>query len=108
MSSRFVPGGTKTAGAEQDSKAGAEAASKGNDSADAAKKNPEWEAVQQELEAERKQREEKRVKAAQGEERSLYDILQANKGRSPMISTFPSSPRTECVRVPSRICALSF
>ena len=45
-------------------------------------KSKEWEAVQQELEAERKRREEARVKAAAGEERSLYDILQANKGES--------------------------
>ncbi|KAF5021405.1 hypothetical protein F66182_6554 [Fusarium sp. NRRL 66182] len=43
-------------------------------------KSKEWEAVQQELEAERKRRQEQRVKAATGEgEKSLYDILQANK-----------------------------
>ncbi|PHH74936.1 hypothetical protein CDD80_2747 [Ophiocordyceps camponoti-rufipedis] len=40
----------------------------------------EWESVQRELAAERKRREEARVKAAGGEEKSLYDILQANKG----------------------------
>ena len=43
-------------------------------------KNIEWEAVQKELDAERKRREEARHKAASGEEKSLYDILQANKG----------------------------
>ncbi|KAK3191668.1 hypothetical protein K4F52_002483 [Lecanicillium sp. MT-2017a] len=42
-------------------------------------KNAEWEKAQAQLEAERKQREEARVKAAQGEEPSLYAILQANK-----------------------------
>ncbi|KAI8215981.1 hypothetical protein K4K54_000378 [Colletotrichum sp. SAR 10_86] len=43
------------------------------------KKNAEWEAVQKELDAERKRREEARVKAVEGGERSLYDVLQANK-----------------------------
>ncbi|KAJ6445712.1 cytochrome b-c1 complex subunit 9, mitochondrial [Purpureocillium lavendulum] len=42
-------------------------------------KNVEWEAVQKELDAERKRREEARHKAAAGEEKSLYEILQANK-----------------------------
>ncbi|KAM0245106.1 hypothetical protein ACHAP5_005646 [Fusarium lateritium] len=43
-------------------------------------KSKEWEAVQQQLEAERKRREEQRVKAATGEgEKTLYDVLQANK-----------------------------
>lgn len=44
-------------------------------------RRPEWEAVQQELEAERKMREEQRRKMVGGEEKSLYDILQANKGK---------------------------
>ncbi|KAK1979275.1 N-terminal domain of NEFA-interacting nuclear protein NIP30-domain-containing protein [Colletotrichum cereale] len=43
------------------------------------KKNAEWEIVQRELEAERKRREEARVKSVEGGERSLYDVLQANK-----------------------------
>ncbi|XP_044714958.1 uncharacterized protein HRG_11591 [Hirsutella rhossiliensis] len=64
MTSRFVSGGTIAAAAA---------------AASGAKKNPEWEAVQQELEAERKRREEARLKAATGGEQSLYDILQANK-----------------------------
>lgn len=42
--------------------------------------NPAWETVQKELDAERKRREEQRLKAATGEEKSLYDILQENKG----------------------------
>lgn len=41
----------------------------------------EWEVVQEQLEAERKRREEQRIKLATGEgEKSLYDVLQANKG----------------------------
>ncbi|OLN87888.1 Protein FAM192A [Colletotrichum chlorophyti] len=44
-----------------------------------AKKNAEWEIVQKELDAERKRREEARVKNIEGGERSLYDVLQANK-----------------------------
>ncbi|KAF4445554.1 nefa-interacting nuclear protein nip30 [Fusarium austroafricanum] len=46
----------------------------------ASAKSEEWEAVQQQLETERKRREEQRIKAATGEgEKSLYDVLQANK-----------------------------
>ncbi|EFQ32504.1 hypothetical protein CGRA01v4_05937 [Colletotrichum graminicola] len=44
-----------------------------------AKKKAEWEIVQRELEAERKRREEARVKSVEGGEKSLYDVLQANK-----------------------------
>ncbi|KAF6815173.1 hypothetical protein CSOJ01_03625 [Colletotrichum sojae] len=43
------------------------------------KKGAEWELVQKELDAERKRREEARVKAVEGGEKSLYDVLQANK-----------------------------
>ncbi|GJC92687.1 nefa-interacting nuclear protein [Colletotrichum higginsianum] len=43
------------------------------------RKNAEWEIVQRELEAERKRREEARLKSVEGGERSLYDVLQANK-----------------------------
>ncbi|KAF6835679.1 hypothetical protein CPLU01_04149 [Colletotrichum plurivorum] len=43
------------------------------------KKSAEWELVQKELDAERKRREEARVKAVEGGEKSLYDVLQANK-----------------------------
>ncbi|KAI8271642.1 hypothetical protein K4K59_012100 [Colletotrichum sp. SAR11_240] len=51
----------------------------GSGDAGQTKKNAEWEAVQKELDAERKRREEARVKAVEGGERSLYDVLQANK-----------------------------
>ncbi|OHE94919.1 hypothetical protein CORC01_09838 [Colletotrichum orchidophilum] len=44
-----------------------------------AKKSAEWEIVQRELEAERKRREEARIKSVEGGEKSLYDVLQANK-----------------------------
>lgn len=47
-----------------------------------AKKNAEWEIVQRELDAERKRREEARIKSVEGGEKSLYDILEANKGES--------------------------
>ncbi|KAL2758803.1 hypothetical protein ACRALDRAFT_2026259 [Sodiomyces alcalophilus JCM 7366] len=44
------------------------------------KSSAEWEAVQRELEAERRRRDEARAKAVnEGGEQSLYDILQANK-----------------------------
>lgn len=43
------------------------------------KPNPEWEAVQRELEADRKRREEARRTAVEGGEKSLFDVLQANK-----------------------------
>lgn len=44
------------------------------------KKTAEWELVQKELDAERRRREEARIKAVEGGEKSLYDVLQANKG----------------------------
>ncbi|KAK5987333.1 hypothetical protein PT974_11459 [Cladobotryum mycophilum] len=75
MAGRFVSGGTI-------SSTGGETA-KDEPTIEAreplAKKNTEWEAVQQELEAERKKREEQRLSAATGQEQSLYEILQANK-----------------------------
>lgn len=83
MSGRFVSGGTIGASGEASSQDAAAAPpppneKKGNEGAGT--KNKEWEAVQQELEADRKRREEQRAKAAAGQEPSLYDILQANKG----------------------------
>ncbi|KXH35238.1 hypothetical protein CSIM01_11192 [Colletotrichum simmondsii] len=48
-------------------------------SATEAKKSAEWDLVQKELDAERKRREEARVKSVEGGEKSLYDVLQANK-----------------------------
>lgn len=85
MSNRFVSGGTMGAGGEE--------ICKDMDAAPQARqqqqqqqpllplaKNAQWEAAQRELEAERKRREEARLKASMGEEKSLYEILQANKG----------------------------
>jgi hypothetical protein len=43
-------------------------------------KQEEWEAVRRELDADRRRREDQRKTAERGEEKSLYDILQANKG----------------------------
>ncbi|KAG7049926.1 Nefa-interacting nuclear protein [Colletotrichum scovillei] len=51
----------------------------GTKSAAEAKKSAEWDLVQKELDAERKRREEARVKSVEGGEKSLYDVLQANK-----------------------------
>jgi hypothetical protein len=63
-------------------------------------RNSQWEAVQQELEAERRRRDEKRVKAATGEEKSLYDILQENKGTF-HAKTLPQQLPWSLKRVPS-------
>ncbi|KND90144.1 hypothetical protein TOPH_05119 [Tolypocladium ophioglossoides CBS 100239] len=81
MASRFVSGGTIRSGGEVSTD---ETASTSQPPASAPEQPPlgkstEWEAVQQELEAERKRRDEARLKAATGEEKSLYDVLQANK-----------------------------
>lgn len=76
MTSRFVSGGAIDAASGE-----AVAVPESTTSSDrAAQKNTEWEAVQRDLDAERKRREEERNKLAAGEERSLFDILQANKG----------------------------
>ncbi|OAQ72872.1 NEFA-interacting nuclear protein NIP30 [Pochonia chlamydosporia 170] len=72
MSNRFVSGGTIN---PTDSSPDAKEAAPREQLA----KNAEWEAVQAELENDRKRREAERLKAATGEERSLYDVLQANK-----------------------------
>ena len=68
--SRFVSSGTISSTGGETAKPATE--SKGD-------LNPEWERVQKELEAERAKRSEARRKAVEGEEKSLYDILQANK-----------------------------
>ncbi|KAM0437591.1 hypothetical protein ACHAPT_001955 [Fusarium lateritium] len=79
MSNRFVSAGTIDSSGELSKDASAAAATAEQPLYDSAR-NKEWEAVQKELEAERRRREEQRVKAASGEgEQSLYDILQANK-----------------------------
>jgi hypothetical protein len=75
MSNRFVSGGTITSSGEVSKDAPQPTTTQPQP------KNKEWEAVQQELEAERKRRDEARAKAAAGDERSLYDVLQANKGK---------------------------
>ncbi|KAJ0350766.1 hypothetical protein COL154_010123 [Colletotrichum chrysophilum] len=82
--SRFVSAGAinaetgeAVAAAEGESKA--VTSTTGSGDAGQTRKNAEWEAVQKELDAERKRREEARVKAVEGGERSLYDVLQANK-----------------------------
>ncbi|KAF4510621.1 hypothetical protein G6O67_002497 [Ophiocordyceps sinensis] len=81
MSNRFVSGGTMGSGGEatQGDAANGQLQRTSPPLAAAAKMKPEWEAVQLELEADRKRREEARLKAAAGGEQSLYDILQANK-----------------------------
>ncbi|RDA83838.1 hypothetical protein CP532_0247 [Ophiocordyceps camponoti-leonardi (nom. inval.)] len=76
MASGFVSGGTigekATAAADESEETRPSLTAHGSHKA-------EWEAVQQELAAERKRREEARLKAASGEEKTLYDVLQANK-----------------------------
>ncbi|KAH7137236.1 N-terminal domain of NEFA-interacting nuclear protein NIP30-domain-containing protein [Dactylonectria estremocensis] len=81
MSSRFVSGGTISSSGEVSKDAPAVSSSTADAKPlHAGAKIKEWEIVQQELEAERKRREEQRVKAASGEgERSLFEILEANK-----------------------------
>ncbi|KAF7535253.1 hypothetical protein G7Z17_g13239 [Cylindrodendrum hubeiense] len=80
MSSRFVSGGTISSSGEVSKDAPVANSTADAKPLHAGAKSKEWEAVQQELEAERRQREEQRVKAASGEgERSLFDILEANK-----------------------------
>jgi hypothetical protein len=81
MSNRFVSAGTIGSSGELSKDTGATAAPTEQPLYDSAK-NKEWETVQKELDAERRRREEQRVKAATGDgEQSLYDILQANKGK---------------------------
>lgn len=79
MSGRFVSGGTITSSGE------ATKDESGHEAVVAAareplmKKNSEWEAVQHELEEDRKKREQARADLAGEGQQSLYDILQANK-----------------------------
>ncbi|ROT41332.1 hypothetical protein SODALDRAFT_331061 [Sodiomyces alkalinus F11] len=91
MASRFVSGGRIDAETGEDisqsSAAGAETGveaaalpSRGGHGGGAGKGSAEWEAVERELEAERRRRDEARAKAVEeGGEKTLYDILQANK-----------------------------
>ncbi|KAK4064969.1 uncharacterized protein Triagg1_8785 [Trichoderma aggressivum f. europaeum] len=73
MSSRFVSGGTMSGEGSKDEAVAAAAREP------LAKKSVEWEAVQHELDEERKRREHARAELAEGGQQSLYDILQANK-----------------------------
>ncbi|KFH40874.1 hypothetical protein ACRE_084120 [Hapsidospora chrysogenum ATCC 11550] len=97
MSSRFVSGGTistslgkggpeassssssAAAAAEATAAEPSAASSTAPGSTDKGSRSAEWEAAQKNLEAERQRREEQRRKAATGEEKSLYEILQENK-----------------------------
>jgi hypothetical protein len=84
MTSRFVSGGTITGdgavetNAREPPAAGVERKESGSNVA-------EWEAVQKDLEEERRKRDEARRAAVEGGvaggERSLYEVLQANKGK---------------------------
>ena len=78
MSSRFVSAGAidPTTG-EAATAASEQQASR---PADASKPNNEWLAVEKELAAERRRRDEARSAAATGGEKSLFEVLQANKG----------------------------
>lgn len=90
MSSRFVSAGAidpttgEAAAAAAASSTAAERVP--TDSSDGRPRKPnsdEWLAVEKELEAERRRREEARKAAAGGGERSLFEVLQANKGMWP-------------------------
>ncbi|KAL6403000.1 uncharacterized protein AUP68_12331 [Ilyonectria robusta] len=70
MSSRFVSGGTISSSGEVSKDAPASGSTASAKPLHAGAKTKEWEAVQQELEADRRRREEQRVKAASGEEQS--------------------------------------
>lgn len=99
MANRFVSGGTIGSSGEEPKEASNEGSA-----ATTSVRNTEWEAVQKELEADRQRREEQRRKAAEGEEKSLYDILQANKGRHPYYAVSPVV-FFSCVLMMSRVAA---
>ncbi|KAK1246902.1 hypothetical protein MKX08_000704 [Trichoderma sp. CBMAI-0020] len=79
MSGRFVSGGTITSSGKPTTD------ESGHETVVAAareplmKKNAQWEAVQHELEEDRKKREQARADLAGEGQQSLYDVLQANK-----------------------------
>lgn len=81
MSSRFVSAGaidptTGEAAPEQEQRP----ASNTTAGPDVPKPNDEWVAVEKELAAERRRRDEAKAAAAAGQEKSLFEILEANKG----------------------------
>ncbi|XXG98845.1 hypothetical protein Hte_005175 [Hypoxylon texense] len=85
MASRFVSGGTITGDGQSEPQPASASPPKVAHNAlwdkEASKKNAEWEAVQRDLEADKRRREEARRAQVEGdgENRSLFDILQANK-----------------------------
>jgi hypothetical protein len=81
MSNRFVSAGKIGSSGETLTEAKSTESSADRQPLHSSVKSKEWEAVQEQLEAEKKRREEQRIKSATGEgEKSLYDVLQANKG----------------------------
>lgn len=80
MSSRFVSGGTITSSGEPSKDESGHEAVVAAAREPLMKKNAEWEAVQHELEEDRKKREQARANLAGEGQQSLYDVLQANKG----------------------------
>ncbi|CEI64956.1 hypothetical protein FVEN_g3452 [Fusarium venenatum] len=80
MSNRFVSAGKIGSSGEISTETKSTESSATQQPLHSSTKLKEWEAVQEQLEAERKRREEQRIKLATGEgEKSLYDVLQANK-----------------------------
>ncbi|KAL6906795.1 N-terminal domain of NEFA-interacting nuclear protein NIP30 domain-containing protein [Trichoderma evansii] len=79
MSGRFVSGGTITSSGEASKDESGHEAVLAAAREPLMKKNAEWEAVQHELEEDRKKREQARANLAGEGQQSLYDILQANK-----------------------------
>ncbi|GKU01457.1 nefa-interacting nuclear protein nip30 [Fusarium langsethiae] len=81
MSNRFVSAGKIGSSGEISGEANSTESGAPQQPLHSSAKLKEWEAVQEQLEAERKRREEQRIKLATGEgDKSLYDVLQANKG----------------------------
>ena len=84
MSNRFVSAGKIGSSGEISKDVNDTGSSTSQQPLHSSAKAKEWEQVQQQLEDERKRREEQRIKSATGEgEKSLYDVLQANKGDFP-------------------------
>ncbi|KAM0471753.1 hypothetical protein ACHAPX_009145 [Trichoderma viride] len=79
MSGRFVSGGTISSSGEPTQDESGHEAVVAAAREPLMKKNSEWEAVQHELEEDRKKREQARADLAGEGQQSLYDILQANK-----------------------------
>lgn len=79
MASRFVSAGAIDPETGEAAPVAAPPASSSGEVTDS--KTDEWLVVQRELDAERRRREERRVAASTaGEEKSLFEVLEANKG----------------------------